>query len=83
MTKAQKKTFYKELEELLARLSIQIRHERGDFQGGLCTFEDQSYFILNKSHTIEQKLSVLKSDLKHIDLEDTFIRPALREYLEL
>ncbi len=77
----QKQQLLQELEELLARLSIPLRYEKGDFSGGLCKIEEQAHFILNKNLSLEQKLQILKSDLQHINLEDHFIRPALREFL--
>jgi hypothetical protein len=79
--KIQKQQLLQELEELLARLSIPLRYEKGDFSGGLCRIEEQAHFILNKNLSLEQKLQILKNDIQQIDLEDHFIRPALREFL--
>ena len=71
-----------EIEELLARLSIPLRYEKGDFRGGLCRLNDRICFILNKKLSIDQKLQIMQSDLRLLDLDDVYIRPALREFLE-
>lgn len=79
----QKTQFLKELEELLERLSIQLRYEKGNFQGGLCIYDNKSCLILNKNHSVDQKLNILKNEMQHLNLEDFYIRPALREFLDL
>jgi len=70
------------MEELLERLSIPLRFEKGDFKGGICTFKNQTQFILNNGLSIEQKLQVIKSEIRNLDLENLFLRPELREYIE-
>ncbi|HDL18780.1 MAG TPA: hypothetical protein ENH29_06980 [Bacteroidetes bacterium] len=77
-----KQQIFTEVEELLEKLSISFRLEKGDFQGGLCTYNDQTMFILNKRFNLDQKLRILKTELRNIDLDDHYMRPKLREFLE-
>ncbi len=70
-----------EIEALLEQLSIPIRYEKGNFKGGLCRINDEQLFILNKNLPLEQKLQIFREELTHLDLENIFIRPILREYL--
>ncbi len=70
-----------EIENLLAQLSIPLRYEKGNFKGGLCRVNDERLFILNKNLPLEQKLQIFREELTHLDLEDIFIRPVLRDYL--
>lgn len=79
--KDQKTQFLKELEELLEKLSIQLRYEKGNFQGGLCTYDNKSCLILNKNHTVDQRLNILRNEMQLLNLDEFFIRPALREFL--
>ncbi len=38
-----------ELEELLNKLGIEFKYEKGFFKGGICRIEDKQYFYLSKS----------------------------------
>lgn len=80
-SKNQKYILLQELEELCDRLTIPLRYEKGNFQGGLCFYDNQTYFILNKNLSVDQKLQIFKSDLQHVNLDEMFIRPTVREFL--
>jgi len=69
-------------ESLIENLSIIIRYEKGDFQGGLCTISDKKILILNHKLTLDQKISVIAQELKQLNLEKIYIRPALRAIIE-
>jgi hypothetical protein len=77
-----KRQLLTEIEELLERISIPVRHEKGDFHGGLCTYKGQTTFIINKRLSIDQKLNIAKSELKNLDLDSLYLRPQLRDFLE-
>ena len=81
-SKQNKNQLFSEMEELLERLAIPLRYEKGDFKGGICTFNNQTQFILNNRLSIGQKLQIVKSEIKNLDLENLFLRPELREYIE-
>lgn len=83
LTKQHKLALLQELEQLLERLSIPLRYEKGDFRGGLCIYNRQRHFILNKRLSVDQKLQILKSDLRLLNLQEIYLRPALREFLEM
>jgi len=78
----EKRQLFAEIEELLERVSIPVRQEKGDFQGGLCTHEDKTTFIINKRLNIDQKLRIAKLELKNLDLDGLYLRPQLRDFLE-
>ncbi|MBN1154939.1 hypothetical protein JXB12_08505 [candidate division KSB1 bacterium] len=69
-------------ESLIENLSIIIRYEKGDFQGGLCTVSDKRVLILNNKLTIDQKISIMAQELKQLNLDKIYIRPALRAIIE-
>lgn len=81
-SKQQKQLLFSEIEELLERFSIPVRYEKGNFLGGLCTYKDQTSFIINKKLSIDQKLQMAKSELNNLDLTDYYLRPNLRDFLE-
>ncbi len=78
---AQNERLIQEIETLLEQLSIPIRYEKGNFKGGLCRINEERLFILNKNLPLEQKLQIFREELSHLDLENVFIRPVLRDYL--
>ncbi|GAB4190559.1 MAG: hypothetical protein Kow00108_26050 [Calditrichia bacterium] len=72
----------KELEDVLTRLGIEFRYEKGFFKGGLCRIDNKQYFYLSKNVPFEQKLNVIVQQLKVMDLDDVYLKPKLRELLE-
>lgn len=71
-----------ELEELLRKLNIEFKYEKGFFKGGLCKIEGKEYFYLSKSVPFEQKLNIIVEQLKNLDLNDVYLKPKLRDLLE-
>jgi intein-encoded DNA endonuclease-like protein len=71
-----------ELEDLLEKLGVELKYEKGGFKGGLCRVEDKEYFYLNKILTFEQKVSIITNQLRGMELEDVYLKPKIREMLE-
>ena len=71
-----------ELEGLARDLGLQIRYEKGDFEGGFCILKDQKVLVVNKKLHDARKASVLAQALGEFGIETTFIKPNLREYIE-
>jgi hypothetical protein len=71
-----------ELEELTRQFGIQIRYEKGDFEGGYCILKDQKVLVVNKRLHEARRASVLAQALAEYGIETTFIKPNLREYIE-
>jgi hypothetical protein len=70
------------LENIVSQLGIQLRYEKGDFQGGVCRLKDERILIINKSLQIQKKIEVIANELSQIDLSGVYIIPVLRELLE-
>ena len=71
-----------ELEGLARDLGLQIRYEKGDFEGGFCILKDQKVLVVNKKLHDARKASVLAQALGEFGIETTFMKPNLREYIE-
>jgi len=69
-------------ENLIQNLSIDLRYEKGDFAGGLCRMREKSVFIINNRLPVENKIQLIASELRSLDLNHIYIRPALREIIE-
>jgi hypothetical protein len=82
-------TILDQLEELVERFGVQIRHEaiRQDEDsihiiGGLCLLRGKYVLIINSKATIRDKIWTLGMALKQFDHDQIYIRPILREILE-
>jgi hypothetical protein len=82
-------TIVDQLEELIQRFGVQIRHEaiRQDENsihviGGLCLLRGEYVLIINSKATIRDKIWTLGIALKQLDHDQIYIRPVLRELLE-
>ena len=74
------KTF-KELENLLSRLSIEIKYRKGYFRGGLCRFRDQNYFYLNRVDKVEHHITLILNELGKMNLGDIDLPQSIEELL--
>jgi len=75
-------TLYNELEEVAARLGLQVILDRGPFTGGACLLEGEELIVLNKSTPLEQRTRLLTEALSRKDLSGIYIKPAVRAVLE-
>lgn len=75
-------TLLNELEELAAQLGIKVRYEKGDFDGGYCILKDQKILVVNKRLFNNRKTSVLAQGIYEIGIENIYIKPAVRQFIE-
>jgi len=82
-------TIVEQLEELIERFGVQIRHEpiKQDEDlvyvvGGLCLLKGEFVLIVNSKAAIRDKIRVLGIALKQLDHEKIYMLPVLRELLE-
>lgn len=71
-----------ELEEVAKQLGVTIRYEKGDFEGGFCILKTQKVLIMNKKLMPNRKAAVLAVAMQEIGLDNVFVKPAVREYIE-
>ncbi|MBM2845040.1 MAG: hypothetical protein HW407_352 [Bacteroidetes bacterium] len=71
-----------ELEALTPQLGVTIRYEKGDFEGGYCILRDARILLVNKRLMPRRRASVLAVALHEIGLDNLFIKPVVREYIE-
>ena len=73
---------YSEFEDLIGRLGLRILNGKGDFFGGSCIVNNEKVIVINKLKPIEQRLKILVNSIADYNLDDIYIVPALREYIE-
>ena len=72
----------KELESLAASSGIAVRYEKGDFEGGFCVLKAERLIVVNKKLAPAKKASVLAQGVAEIGIEDRYLKPAIREFIE-
>jgi len=70
-----------ELEQILEQTGYKVRKERGSFRGNACLVEGDKLVVINKNKPVELQVGTLGRILKDMDLEDLFIKPAVRKEL--
>lgn len=73
--------FLAELEVILEHLGYRIRKEAGNFKGDLCVLEGEKIVMINKKFPPEYHLGQIIRFLKRQDMNDIFIKPAVRKEL--
>jgi uncharacterized ferritin-like protein (DUF455 family) len=74
--------FYDELKILAEQKGLSVRVEMGDFDGGICTINDQRVILLNRRHDISRRVNVVARALHASGLDDMFVKPVVREMIE-
>ncbi|MDR8393786.1 hypothetical protein NC796_21715 [Aliifodinibius sp. S!AR15-10] len=71
-----------ELEELVGQAGYEIRKERGTFRGDHCIVEGDKLVMINKNRPVELQVGILARVLQKLNMQDTYIKPAVRKELE-
>lgn len=78
---------YQQLKDLAARLDIRVAEQNFRATGvnaksGFCIVKEQKLFIMDKHLSLRDKLEILGDFLKTMPLDDIFVVPAVRKYLD-
>lgn len=76
-----KEKMLEDLEEVAKRLSIEVRYEDLETEGGMCRLKDRQIIMVNKSLPLKEKIKTLAQNLRRLDLNKVYILPALREII--
>ncbi len=68
--------------ELAEKMDINIVQDKGNFNGGACTINNEKYIVVNKSKPIEQQLKIMANVFNNKNLSYTYLIPALRSYID-
>jgi hypothetical protein len=76
-----------QLEDLAGRLNIRVqyeslKHEDPSTFGGFCRVRDHYVVILHSKATAGRKTEILTEAIRRFDIEDLYMKPALRGYLK-
>ena len=80
--KMQLKELYEELLAIADKIGIKVRKEKGNFSGGNCVINNKNFIVINNSVPLEMKTSTLAKCLRQYPIDNVFIKPVVREYIE-
>lgn len=66
--------------ELMKKLGIDIKYDRGNFRGGLVKYEDNTYFYINRKEKIEAKINTIIDELKNMKIPPQYIKDNLKPF---
>ena len=70
------------LEELSEKLSLDIKYDFFEGRGGLCSFKEKQFFLINKNLPPNEKAKVIARGLSSFNLENLSILPLIRKFIE-
>lgn len=73
---------YDELRLLAENMGLTVRIEMGDFEGGICTVNDQRILLINRRHHFGKRVNVMARALYGAGLDEVFVKPAVREAID-
>jgi hypothetical protein len=76
-----------QLEELARNLGIEVRYaslrKEGAYKpGGLCRLKGEYIFIIHRKAPLREKVESLARAVNRFDLNQVYVRPGLRDFLE-
>jgi hypothetical protein len=71
-----------DLETVAQQLGVRLRYEKGDFEGGFCVLREQKLLVVNKRLPDARRASSVAVGLAQYGIDETFIKPTLRQYIE-
>ena len=71
-----------ELENVAKEMGVQIRYEKGDFEGGYCLLRDERVIVVNKKLAPNKKASVISQAFGELGIENVYLKPAIRLFIE-
>ena len=75
------KEILNELEGIASGAGLRVKYDKLETKGGECLVEGKPYVIMNEALPEEEKISILVSALKKVDLEGIFLKPKIREVI--
>lgn len=73
---------YSQFKQLAEQMGIVFIEGQGDFVGGYCTVKSERFIVLNKIQSLNQRLRVLAESFKKMNLQNLYIVPVLRDFIE-
>jgi len=71
-----------EMMQIAKNIGVTVRKENGKFRSASCEVKSERLIVLNKSTTLETMSSALAVGLAQYPIDDLYIKPVVRDYIE-
>lgn len=71
-----------ELEQVARQLNLQIRYEKGDFEGGYCILKEKKILVVNKKIAEPRKAIAMALALSEFGVDTIYLKPNIRAFIE-
>jgi len=83
----EEETLLYQLEELAEKLGVTVRCENISMEeststGGLCCVKGEYIILMHSRATVKEKIKVMIEALRHFDLGNIYIKPAIRQLVD-
>ncbi len=72
----------RELEECAQRLGVEVRRDKGDFEGGLCRIGTERRIYLNEKAPVLRQVRILARELAQLGADQVYLVPAVRDLID-
>lgn len=72
---------FDELCAWLERNGLDVRWEKGNFQGGYCLVNGKPMLFLNKKNSLEQNIQLILREIQNVELGGAYLPPRLKNIL--
>ncbi len=72
---------FDELCAWLEKNGLEVRWEKGNFQGGFCLVNGKPMIFLNKKNNLEQNIQLILSEIPNVNEGDFYLPPRLKNIL--
>ncbi len=76
------KELTEELTELAKKIGLTVRREAGGFRSGYCIVNERKLVVINRGAPKEVVASALARSIASQPIDDLYIKPAVRDYIE-
>lgn len=67
-----------QLLDIIDKLSVTVKYDRGNFNGGLVRYREDTLFYINRKADMDTKLQNIVNELKQVHVPESLISPELR-----
>jgi len=71
-----------EMMQIAQNMGVTVRKENGKFRSASCEIKSERLIVLNKSTPLETMSSALAVGLAQYPIDDFYIKPVVRDYIE-
>lgn len=74
----EKELLLEQLINIIEKLSVTVKYDRGNFKGGLVRYHEDNYFYINRKADIDVKIQTIVNELKQVQIPEELISSEIK-----